>query len=575
MVIPGSIVRQVAAFAFPATLVVCVGACTTRPSWQTPVKDSYVTPTDARTASLHAARVIELPERLANRTMQLGAVAAIAYDAPGVDARPVAVLRQDSAVRVIAECHFVRIPRSAEMREYIGATGGDITPSWVKVAAGGREGWVPARCLVHPSDLAVSRAMGPGPQSPAAAGRIDELVVATAAHPRNPGASRDPFGATVEASDLPQMGEPLEALDSRADAAAQAAVAKANEPGDLSKGADMAESGLGLLGQLGVKQADDPKTKDAVARARSVAAIMDTVSRRRSLTQVDERLLGRACFTRVLGNVTPLAGDDAIVRYVNWIGDRVAAHSTNPFPAIALEFVVIPDYPANAIAIPGGPIVVSMGMLRELRSEDELAAVLGHAIAHVEERHGLGRAKSRGLESLRDPKQLAEPISASSQQAAANAARQMALSPEATAAVEREMQKEQVKLSKAMSSMLGSGGLDRIAQDVTDFAVHGDPACEPSADLRGMSLAAAAGYQPAALAAVIERFHAGHAAWEGIAGDARSRASMCREIADDLVMRTAPPPQASPASPHGTPTLPDEPQDRWKRLQDELAQRGW
>jgi predicted Zn-dependent protease len=352
-------------------------------------------------------------------------------------------------------------------------------------------------------------------------------------------------------------------------------VAKANEPGDFSKGADMAESGLGFLGQRGFKQADDPKTKDAVALARSVAAIMDTVSRRRSLTQVDERLLGRACFTRVLGNVTPLAGDDAIVRYVNWIGDRVAAHSTNPFPAIALEFVVIPDYPANAIAIPGGPIVVSMGMLRELRSEDELAAVLGHAIAHVEERHGLGRAKSRGLESLRDPEQLAKPFSASSQQAAANAAKQMALSPEATAAVEREMQKEQVKLSKAMSSMLGSGGLDRIAQDVTDFAVHGDPACEPSADLRGMSLAAAAGYQPAALAAVIERFHAGHAAWEGIAGDARSRASMCREIADDLVMRTAPPPQASPASPHGTPTLPDEPQDRWKRLQDELAQRGW
>ena len=575
MVIPGSIVRQVAAFAFPATLVVCVGACTTRPSWQTPVKDVYVTPTDARTASLHAARVIELPERPANRTMQLGAVAAIAYDAPGVDARPVAVLRQDSAVRVIAECHFVRIPRSADMREYIGATGGDITPSWVKVAAGGREGWVPARCLVHPSDLAVSRAMGPGPQSPAAAGRIDELVVATAANPRNPGASRDPFGAAAEASDLPQMGEPLEGLDSRADAAAQAAVAKANEPGDFSKSADMAESGLGLLGQLGVKQADDPKVKDAAAVAKGAAQILDIVSRRRSLTQVDERLLGRACFTRVLGNVTPLAGDDAIVRYVNWIGDRVAAHSTNPFPAIALEFVVIPDYPANAIAIPGGPIVVSMGMLRELRSEDELAAVLGHAIAHVEERHGLGRAKSRGLESLRDPKQLAETISASSQQAAANAARQMALSPEATAAVERAMQKEQVKLSKAMSSMLGSGGLDRIAQDVTDFAVHGDPACEPSADLRGMSLAAAAGYQPAALAAVIERFHAGHAAWEGIAGDARSRASMCREIADDLVMRTAPPPQASPASPHGTPTLPDEPQDRWKRLQDELAQRGW
>lgn len=272
--IPGSIVRQVAAFAFPATLMVCIGACTTRPSWQTPVKDVYVTPVDARTASLHAARVIELPERPANRTMQVGVVGAIAYDAPGADERPVAVLRENTAVRVTAECRFVRIPRGAEMREYIGATGGDITPSWVKVAAGGREGWVPARCLVHPSDLAVSCAITPAPSPPGTTVQIDELVVASAAHPRNPGSSRDPFGTVAAVPDLPQMGEPLETLDPLAESEARGAVAKATGPGE-------AEKATAMLGTLGVAQAKS-------AQIMAVSKVTDYLLFRRNITQVEE-----------------------------------------------------------------------------------------------------------------------------------------------------------------------------------------------------------------------------------------------------------------------------------------------
>lgn len=548
MMIPGSIVRQVAAFAFPATLVVCVGACTTRPSWQTPVKDVYVTPVDARTASLHAARVIELPERPANRTMQVGVVGAIAYDAPGADERPVAVLRENTAVRVTAECRFVRIPRGAEMREYIGATGGDITPSWVKVAAGGREGWVPARCLVHPSDLAVSRAITPAPSPPGTTVQIDELVVASAAHPRNPGASRDPFGTVAAVPDLPQMGEPLETLDPLAESQARGAVAKATGPGE-------AEKATAMLGTLGVAQANS-------AQIMAAAKVTDYLSFRRNITQVEERMLGRACMARVIGGATLLGADNAIVHYVNWVGDRVAVHSTNPFPAIALDFLVIQDANANAMAVPGGPIVVTTGMIRAMRNEDELAAVLGHAIAHLEERHGLRRAKSRGLESLRDPEQLKKVFADLAQQQAeefaAKTAQQMRLSPEVKAAMVRDMQKQLAKWPESMQIWT----LDQIAQEVADTAMHGDPACESSADLRGISLAAAAGYEPTALAAVIERLHAANAAWEGANGDTEVRASMCRQIAKDFVVPTAEAP--------GVPQT-NETQARWKRLQDELA----
>ena len=51
------------------------------------------------------------------------------------------------------------------------------------------------------------------------------------------------------------------------------------------------------------------------------------------------------------------------------------------------EFTVIEDEQANAMAAPGGRVIVFTGLLKLLRSEDQLAAVLAHEIAHVLARH--------------------------------------------------------------------------------------------------------------------------------------------------------------------------------------------
>ena len=60
----------------------------------------------------------------------------------------------------------------------------------------------------------------------------------------------------------------------------------------------------------------------------------------------------------------------------------------------------------NAFALPGGSIVVGRGLLNLLESEDELAAVLGHEITHVDNRHAIERlqyelaAKKYGLSAF-------------------------------------------------------------------------------------------------------------------------------------------------------------------------------
>lgn len=54
---------------------------------------------------------------------------------------------------------------------------------------------------------------------------------------------------------------------------------------------------------------------------------------------------------------------------------------------IHYQFHVVESPAVNAFAIPGGHVFVTTAMLRTVHSEAELAAVLGHEIAHVDFRH--------------------------------------------------------------------------------------------------------------------------------------------------------------------------------------------
>jgi len=81
-----------------------------------------------------------------------------------------------------------------------------------------------------------------------------------------------------------------------------------------------------------------------------------------------------------------------LTTYVNEVGQKVAAVADRKLP---YEFVVLNNPVPNAWALPGGKIAVNAGLLTELKSEAELAAVLGHEIVHAAARHG-AKAQERG-----------------------------------------------------------------------------------------------------------------------------------------------------------------------------------
>ena len=85
--------------------------------------------------------------------------------------------------------------------------------------------------------------------------------------------------------------------------------------------------------------------------------------------------------------------DPELTAYVQRVGQSVASQSGVNLP---YEFVVLNNSVPNAWALPGGKIAINRGLLTEIESEAELAAVLGHEAVHAAARHS-AQQQSRAM----------------------------------------------------------------------------------------------------------------------------------------------------------------------------------
>lgn len=97
---------------------------------------------------------------------------------------------------------------------------------------------------------------------------------------------------------------------------------------------------------------------------------------------LDERELGDTYRRRYDAQVTPGDVDQA---YLDALMTDLRPFARKPFPYRA--YVIGRSSLPNAMALPGGVILVTRGLLGTLRSESELIAVLAHEIGHVERGH--------------------------------------------------------------------------------------------------------------------------------------------------------------------------------------------
>ena len=98
-----------------------------------------------------------------------------------------------------------------------------------------------------------------------------------------------------------------------------------------------------------------------------------------------ERRIGESIVRDIRLHDASYVDDAEIQGYLNDLGGRLAANT--PGPHQDFEFFAVRDPTLNAFALPGGYIGVHTGLLLAAQSESELAAVLSHEIAHVEQHH--------------------------------------------------------------------------------------------------------------------------------------------------------------------------------------------
>lgn len=117
----------------------------------------------------------------------------------------------------------------------------------------------------------------------------------------------------------------------------------------------------------------------------------------RKPSRADEIKLGREIAGNILG-AAPLVKDPELQKYVNKVGRWVASQGERSY--LPWHFGVIESEDLNAFAAPGGYVLITKGLYRQLHNEAELAGVLGHEIGHVIKKHQLKLLQKQQLLSM-------------------------------------------------------------------------------------------------------------------------------------------------------------------------------
>ena len=93
---------------------------------------------------------------------------------------------------------------------------------------------------------------------------------------------------------------------------------------------------------------------------------------------------GRGVAAKILGKY-PIFKDQEKVNYVSQIGTGISAQLGRP--ELRYYFGILDTEDINAYAAPGGYIFVTTGALELMRNEAQLAGVLAHELAHINQKH--------------------------------------------------------------------------------------------------------------------------------------------------------------------------------------------
>ncbi len=128
-----------------------------------------------------------------------------------------------------------------------------------------------------------------------------------------------------------------------------------------------------------------------------VSACSTTPTGRAQLTLKSEAVLAQegARQMAIIRAQAPLVQDRATIDFVACVADAIVGSLDGKAAEMYWELAIVNQPDVNAFVMPGGKIVVKAGILSVTENQDQLAAVIGHEVAHVTAHHANERA-SRG-----------------------------------------------------------------------------------------------------------------------------------------------------------------------------------
>ena len=111
-----------------------------------------------------------------------------------------------------------------------------------------------------------------------------------------------------------------------------------------------------------------------------------------SLTSTEKEVeVGRKLARRVEEELR-LVADEPLQQRVRAIGERIVAVCDRR--ELVYHFAAVEDPDINAFSLPGGYVFINDGLIKKTASDDELAGVIAHEVAHVTARHAVKRYES-------------------------------------------------------------------------------------------------------------------------------------------------------------------------------------
>lgn len=114
-----------------------------------------------------------------------------------------------------------------------------------------------------------------------------------------------------------------------------------------------------------------------------------------NVSDKEEVQLGKQINQQLVGREFQLYRNESVNRYVEQIGQRLAAQSDRP--NLPYQFQIVESDSVNAFATAGGFVYVTTELMQTAANEAELASVIGHEIGHITNRHLIKQMRETAL----------------------------------------------------------------------------------------------------------------------------------------------------------------------------------